>query len=407
MAVDRTRELIGVSTGVGPRVLVLNAGSSTLKASIVDVGPDGHAPGPPLAAVTIELGDDASRRVDMEAGFEAALAGLRAAGGRPDAVVAVAHRVVHGGSTYTSPTVIDDAVLAGIDALAQLAPLHDPVAASAIRAARRRLAALPHVAVFDTAFHATLPESARRYPVPSSWDAWGIRRYGFHGLSVAWSVERASDLLDRPVADLGLVVAHLGNGCSVTAVAGGRSVATSMGMTPLEGLMMGTRSGSVDPGILLSVLRDGRLTVDQLSEVLDHGSGLLGVSGSSGDMRALQASSDAGDAAATLAIGMFVERAAAGIAAAATALRRLDAIVFTGGIGEGAGRVRASVVERLAVVGVASIEPEERGTDRILGGGRDSPAVLRIEAREDIVAARAAVDVLAGSGPGTGPARHG
>jgi len=392
--VDRGGALTGPSRGVAPHVLVLNAGSSTLKASIVEVVGGDRSPRPPLAAVTIGLGDDASRGSGMDAGFSAALAGLGEAGGRPDEVAAVAHRVVHGGPRYTTPTVIDDAVLTGIDALAPLAPLHDPVAAAAIRAARRRLPGVPHVAAFDTAFHATLPEAARRYPVPAGWDAWGVRRYGFHGLSVEWSVERAGVLLGRPAADLALVVAHLGNGCSVTAVADGRSVATSMGMTPLEGLMMGTRSGSVDPGILLAVLRDDRMTVDELAEVLDHGSGLLGVSGSSGDMRALQAASDGGDAPATLAIEMFVDRAAAGIAAAATALSRLDAIVFTGGIGEGAGRVRAAIVDRLAVLGIAPIEADERGMDRVLGGGRGSPAIIRIEAREDLVAARGAVGIL-------------
>ena len=381
---------------MGPRILVLNAGSSTLKASVVEVLGAARQPGPPLAAVTIGLGDDASRGSGMEPAFAAALDRLGEAGVRPDDVAAIAHRVVHGGATYTSPTVVDDAVLAGIDALAPLAPLHDPVAAAAIRAARVRLPGLPNVAVFDTAFHATLPESARRYPVPAVWAAWGVRRYGFHGLSVAWSVERAGRLLERPTAGLGLVVAHLGNGCSVTAIAGGRSVATSMGMTPLEGLMMGTRSGSIDPGILLAVLRDRRLTVEELAETLDHGSGLLGVSGSSADMRALQAAADAGDTAAALAIEMFVARAAAGIAAAATALRRLDAVVFTAGIGEGAGRVRAAIVDRLAVLDVAPIGPDEDGTDRILGGGGGPPVVIRIEAREDIVAARAAVDVLAG-----------
>jgi acetate kinase len=167
-----------------------------------------------------------------------------------------------------------------------------------------------------------------------------------------------------------------------------------MGMTPLEGLMMGTRAGSVDPGILLAVLRDRRLSFDELAEILDHGSGLLGVSGSSADMRVLQASSDAGDAAATLAIEMFVDRAAAAIGAAATAVRRLDAVVFTAGIGEGAGRVRASIVDRLAVLGVAPVGPDENDLDRILSGGADTPAVLRIEAREDLVAARATVEVL-------------
>jgi acetate kinase len=289
------------------------------------------------------------------------------------------------------PAAIDDRVMTAIDELGPLAPLHNPVAAAVIRAARLGLGRVPHIAVFDTAFHATLPETARRYPVPPTWDAWGIRRYGFHGLSVAWAVERAADLLGRPVEALDLVVAHLGNGCSVTAVSGGRSVATSMGMTPLEGLMMGTRAGSLDPGILLSILRDRRLTVDELADVLDHGSGLLGVSGTSGDMRALQAATDAGDPAAALAIEMFVERAAAGVAAAATALPRLDAVVFTG---SARGRVRAAIVDRLAVLGVVPVDPGESGIDRIVGGGGDSPAVLRIETREDLVAARAAVAVL-------------
>ena len=383
------------------RVLVLNTGSSTLKTSIVEIEPAGRAAGPPLAAVTISLGDDASRGATMAAALDAALTSLGETGARPDDVIAVAHRVVHGGATYTSPTLIDDTVLAGIDALAPLAPLHDPVAAAGIRAARSRLPGLAHVAVFDTAFHATLPASARRYPLPTAWDAWGIRRYGFHGLSVSWSVERAGQLLDRPSVELDLVVAHLGNGCSVTAVSGGRSVATSMGMTPLEGLMMGTRAGSVDPGILLAVLRDGRLTVDELADVLDHGSGLLGVSGSSGDMRTLEASAGGGDAAAALAIEMFVERAAAGIAAAATSLRRLDGVVFTGGIGERAGRVRAAIVDRLAVLSVAPIEPVEAGADRILAGGGGSPVVMRIEAREDVVAARAAAALVAARPGGT------
>lgn len=386
------------------RVLVLNAGSSSLKASAVDVvthlegGPRG-TPSRPVT-VTVELGDDASRGADASIALDRALDALDRAGAPRPSIDAVAHRVVHGGPTFTAPVAIDDRVMAAIDELGPLAPLHNPVAAAVIRAARQVLGAPPHIAVFDTAFHATLPETARRYPVPPTWDAWGIRRYGFHGLSVAWAVERAADLLGRPVEALGLVVAHLGNGCSVTAVSGGRSIATSMGMTPLEGLMMGTRAGSLDPGILLALLRDRRLTVGELADVLDHGAGLLGVSGTSGDMRALEAATDAGDPAARLAIEMFVERAAAGIAAAATALPRLDAVVFTGGIGEGAGRVRAAIVDRLAVLGIAPVDPDESGTDRIIGGGGDAPAVMRIEAREDLVAARAAVALLGESARG-------
>lgn len=298
--------------------------------------------------------------------------------------------MVHGGARFTAPTRIDDDVLAAIDALASLAPLHNPIAASAIRAAQRQLPDMPHIAVFDTAFHASLPQSARRYPVPFGWDEWGVRRYGFHGLSVEWSVERAGQLLRRPVADLELVVAHLGNGCSVTAVSGGRSVATSMGMTPLEGLMMGTRAGSIDPGMILMLLRDDRLNLDAMTEALEHESGLLGVSGTSSDMRALEAVAAHGDRRAKLAIEMFVDRAAAGIASATTALPKLDALVFTGGIGENAASVRAAIVDRLAVLGIEPIEATELADDAILGSTRRGPSVLRVEAREDVVAARAA-----------------
>ena len=384
-------------------VLVLNAGSSTLKASLVSVDPTaavGHDPqpigpvAPPIAATTVEWGADASRGADVEAGVAEAIArvGIRPIAEGPS-LIAVAHRVVHGGPDLTEPTVIDDETVAAIEALAPLAPLHNPIAAATIRAARHTLPDVPHVAVFDTGFHASLPVVARRYPVPDGWAAWGVRRYGFHGLSVAWSVERAGRLLGRPQEDLDLVVAHLGNGCSVTAVHEGRSAATSMGMTPLEGLMMGTRAGSIDPGILLMVLRDGRLGVEELADTLDHGSGLLAVSGSSADMRDLHQAADAGDARAALAIEMFVDRAAAGIAAAATALPRLDALVFTGGIGEHAGAVRSAIVDRLRVLGFEPLDREEDGTDRILGRGA-GPAVVRVGAREDVVAARAAARLV-------------
>ena len=379
------------------RVLVLNAGSSTLKASVLDVGSiDSTGTPGPAETVTIEWGADQPRGADVDAGVAGAVFQLGVGRTFPSAdLVAVAHRVVHGGTRFIGPATIDDAVLDAIEALAPLAPLHNPIAAATIRAGRAELPGTPHVAVFDTAFHATLPDAVRRYPVPVAWDGWGIRRYGFHGLSVAWSVERAAVLLDRPARGLGLVVAHLGSGCSVTSVEGGRSVSTSMGMTPLEGLMMGTRAGSIDPGIILTLLRDGRLSLERLTETLDHESGLLGVSGSSGDMRVLEAAADRGDGPSSLAIEMFVDRAAAGIAAAATALTRVDAIVFTGGIGEHAGRVRAAIVDRLVILGVDPIETAETGVDRILGRAAGSGlAVLRIEAREDVVAARGALAAI-------------
>ena len=223
--------------------------------------------------------------------------------------------------------------------------------------------------------------------MPASWtERHGLRRFGFHGLSVEWAAARAAELLATPSSDLALVVAHLGSGCSVTAVDGGRSAWTSMGMTPLEGLMMGTRSGSVDPGILVRLLHAG-VTPDELAEGLDHESGLLGVAGSA-DMRELLEREASGDERAALAIELFVRRAAEGIAAAATALPRLDGLVFTGGIGEHAAPVRARIVGRLGMLGLAPSLNDAEG-DAVLTARGARPAVLRVAAREDLVIAEA------------------
>jgi acetate kinase len=379
------------------RVLVLNAGSSSLKASAIE---DGET----LARTSVSWGPDATQAPDREGGLKAALATFEQAGVPSESFDAVGHRVVHGGSAFTRPTVLDDVTLAALDAIGDLAPLHNAVAIETIRAARTSLPGLPNVGCFDTAFHADLPPTATQYAVPGSWYAeWGIRRYGFHGLSVAWAVDRGAGLLGKVPEDLGLIVAHLGSGCSVTAVDGGRSVWTSMGFTPLEGLMMGTRSGSIDPGILVHLLRSGRLDLDELADTLEHRSGLLGVSGRSADVRELVAAADAGDDRARLALEMFFGRSAAGIAAAASSLRRLDAVVFTGGIGEHAGGVRAAIVDRLAVLGVRPISTLESGEDRViehegLGTTEASrrPSVLRVEAREDLVIAGEVVRLARG-----------
>jgi acetate kinase len=309
---------------------------------------------------------------------------------------AVGYRVVHGGERFREPVLVTPKVIAEVDALRSLAPLHNGIAVATMKAGLAAIPQLPHVAVFDTAFHATLPEDAYRYAVPEGWYRdWGVRRYGFHGMSVAWSAERAATLLARPTGELRLVVAHLGSGCSVTAVDGGRSVATSMGLTPLEGLMMGTRSGSLDPGILFYVLRNGWLDQDELADQLDHDSGLLGVSGRTSDVRELLQLEAAGDKPTTLALQIFVRRAAECIAAAATSLPRLDAIVFTGGIGENAAGVRARIVARLAPIGVESISEEAVSEDAVISAPGSSPSVLRIEAREDLIVAREAVRTVA------------
>jgi acetate kinase len=360
---------------VGDRVLVLNAGSSTLKASVLARGSNDAE-----ASITVPMHGTA----DAADALRRATAAIVSAGVDLGTIGAAGHRVVHGGSDFTRTTQIDDAVLARIREVAWLAPLHNPVAAEVIAAARSALPAIPHAAAFDTAFHATLPREAYLYALPYDWYAeWGYRRYGFHGLSVAWSVERAARLLARD--DPGVVVAHLGAGCSVTAVWQSRSVGTSMGMTPLEGLVMGTRAGSVDPGVLLAAQRDHGLDPHALEDALEHRSGLLALSGRTAEMKELVALA-ATDERAALAIAMFERSAAAAIAAAATALPRLDAVVFTGGIGEHASSVRAGIVRRLGSVGVPAIADTSVDGDRVLATGAVS--VLVVAAHEDVVIAR-------------------
>ena len=373
------------------RVLVLNAGSSSLKASVIEVGRL-----EPLAATQVGWGSDATRVVDRRSTVEHALAALWGSV-EPASVASAGHRIVHGGARFRQPMQVDDAVLGELDGIAGLAPLHNEVALETLRAQRALLPGLPAVAVFDTGFHASLQDEAFVYPLPWHWYAeWGIRRFGFHGLSVAWSVRRAGELLGRDPAALGLIVAHLGSGCSVTAVDGERSVSTSMGLTPLEGLAMGTRAGSVDPGILLHVLRERGITADELAETLDHGSGLLGISGVSGDVRELTAAAANGSTRARLALDIFVRRAAEGIAAAAVALPRLDSLVFTGGIGEHAADIRAAICARLAVLGVWGVESATVAEDAILTPPGAGITILRVEAREDIVIAEATAALLPG-----------
>jgi acetate kinase len=362
----------------------------------------------PLAKVDVDWGDDATAAGDPAHHIRALLARYEAAGIAATSLGAVGYRVVHGGDRFREPVLVTPKVIAEVDALRSLAPLHNRIAVAMMKAGLAAIPHLPHVAVFDTAFHATLPEDAYRYPVPERWyREWGVRRYGFHGMSVEWSVERAAQLLARPRERLRLVVAHLGSGCSVTATDSGRSVATSMGLTPLEGLMMGTRSGSVDPGIVFYLRRNGRLTDEELEDQLEHESGLVGVSGQTADVRELLRLAGEGDERAGLALRMFVRRAAECIAAAATSLDAVDAVVFTGGIGENAAGLRLRIVARLASIGIAPIADATAPEDAILSGPGISPAVLRIEAREDLVVARAAARIAAGDGRDGGRAGRG
>ncbi len=301
------------------------------------------------------------------------------------------HRVVHGGSSFGA------AVLIGVDAeqtlgaLADLAPLHNPSSLAAIHALRSLYPELAQVACFDTAFHATMPASAATYAVPEEWrERWGIRRYGFHGLSHAWASRRAASLLGAPREGLRLVTAHVGAGVSLSAVLSGRSVETTMGFTPLEGLVMATRSGSVDPGALLWLQQHAGLSIAEIENALEHESGLLGLSGRSGDLRQVIALADAGDRAAGLAYDVYVHRMRAAAAAMAAAMGGLDALVFTGGAGEASDRLRQDVCNGLAFLGIA-LDParnREPGGDALITLPGAPVQVGVIRAREDLEIAR-------------------
>jgi acetate kinase len=319
------------------RILVVNAGSRTLKLSLV--------------------GED--ERAEPVDGFVAA--------------DAVGHRVVHGGERFREPVVVDEDVQRAIEELIAIAPLHNAPALRGLREARAALPDVPHVAVFDTAFHATIPEKAATYAVPS---AWSLRRYGFHGLSVRWAAERVQ--VPR------LAVCHLGGGSSVTAVRNGRSVDTTMGFTPLEGVPMTTRSGSVDPGALLFLLRERGLSVDELDHALNLESGLAALSGTSGDLREVRA------AGAQLALDVYAYRVAGAVAAMAVALGGLDALVFTAGIGEHVPEVRDAVCARLGFLGV-QLDPARNATaapDADVAAAGSPVRVWVVGAREDVVIAR-------------------
>lgn len=304
----------------------------------------------------------------------------------PGDVEAVAHRVVHGGTRFRDPVLVDSEVEQELVALAELAPLHNAPALAAIAKARHALPQVPHVAVFDTAFHATLPEEAAVYAVPARWrHDWGIRRYGFHGLSVQWAAERVE--AER------LVVCHLGGGCSVTAVRDGRSIETTMGFSPLEGVPMATRSGSLDAEVVLHLHRTGRLSLEQVEDALERESGLLGLSGISARVEELEASADP---AAKLALCVFAYRVAGAVGVSAVALGGLDALVFTAGVGEGSARTREDICTPLRFLGV-ELDVERNLSalpDADIAAAGSGVRIIVLRAREDLVAARAARGLL-------------
>jgi acetate kinase len=366
------------------RVLVVNAGSSSLKLTLLG-GEDETLASRELAAPRARVAEEELR------------AALGDGLGDADAV---GHRVVHGGERFREAVRVDGAVAEELRALGELAPLHQAKSLAALEAVSAVLPGVPAVACFDTAFHSTLAPAAATYALPVQWRSrWGLRRFGFHGLSHAWVARRAPELLGRGAQGLRLVSCHLGAGASLCAIRDGRSVDTTMGFTPLEGLVMATRSGDVDPGLLLWLLERGELGAEAMSHALEHESGLLGLTGTA-DMREVLARASSGDERATLGLETYLHRLAAGIAAMAAALGGIDALAFTGGVGEAASAVRARAVAALGFLGV-EIDTARNGrtdADREIGADGAAARTLVLRAREDLEIARQVRELLSTRG---------
>ena len=372
------------------QIFVVNSGSSSIKYQLVDLDTETAV----LSGLLERVGEPGSGIPDHEAGMRQVLATL----GTDHEIAAVGHRVVHGGSLFTSATLITDEVVHQIEELNELAPLHNPPNLLGIRAARAALPDVPHVAVFDTAFHHTLPESAFTYAIEAELaKKHGVRRYGFHGTSHKYVSEQAALFLDRPLAELKTIVLHLGNGASVCAVDGGVSVETSMGMTPLEGLVMGTRSGDIDPAALIHLHRVAGLDFDQLDDLLNRHSGLLGMTGT-GDMRDVHDAAVAGDAAAELALAVYAHRIRGYIGNYAAQLGGLDALVFTAGVGENGVHLRARVLAGLEFLGI-SVDPARNASSskqaRYVSPEGSPVAVLVIPTNEELEIAHQTVAAIA------------
>jgi acetate kinase len=356
------------------RILVVNAGSSSVKLSLI--GPSDET----LASRELEAPHSV---IDPAMVADALAEGL-------DEADAVGHRIVHGGERFREAVRIDAEVEASLRELIDLAPLHQPKSLAALDAVSRVLPKVPAVACFDTAFHATLAPAARTYALPRHWrDRWHVRRYGFHGLSHAWAARRVPELLGLAADATRIISAHLGAGASLCAIAGGRSLDTTMGFTPLEGLVMATRSGSVDPGLLLWLLERTSMSERELAETLEHESGLLALAGTA-DMRVVLALAAGGGTDAQLALDVYVHRLRAGIAAMAAALGGVDAVVFTGGIGERSAEVRSRAASGLLFLGLR-IDEQRNSEASIDGDVSAADAVVRtlvVHSREDLEIAR-------------------
>lgn len=361
----------------------MNAGSSSLKLSLLDDGDrqlahhefevtEGRLEAPAIAAAVRDMGT----------------------------VDAVGHRVVHGGPRYPRSVRIDESVTAYLSSIVDLAPLHLPAALAGIEAARSLLPGAPGVACFDTAFHSDMPLEASTYAVPRDWgERYGIRRYGFHGFSHAYASRKAAEMIGLPISELRVVTSHLGAGSSLAAVWAGRSVDTTMGFTPLEGLVMATRSGTVDPGMILWLQRHAGMGEPELTEVLDRKGGLVALAGT-GDMREVQRRMGEGDAAARLAFDVYVHRLRGLVASMAAAMNGLDALVFTGGVGENSAELRAAAAAGLGFLGVALDGARNAAAtgDVEIGASGATVKTLVIQAREDVEVVREVRRVLAPAG---------
>ncbi|MEP7020531.1 MAG: acetate/propionate family kinase [Pseudonocardiales bacterium] len=363
------------------RVLVVNAGSSSLKLRLLD------AQDQVTESADLAAGPDGFDR----SGLDAALSDWPA----PDVI---GHRVVHGGTVFTGPVRVDKIVRRQLEELTDLAPLHQPKSLAALDEVTARLPDVTAVACFDTAFHTTIPAAAATYAVPREWrERYGLRRYGFHGLSHAYCAERAAELVDRPLAGLRVVTCHLGAGASLAAVLGGHSVDTTMGFTPLEGLVMATRSGTVDPGLVLWLEEHEHLSPHEVATALEQRSGLTALAGT-GDMRAIETALERGEPDAVLAIDVYLHRLVGSIAAMSAATGGLDLLAFTGGVGEHSPIVRRRAAERLGFLGVAIDDARNEaaaGDDDISPQGAAVRTVV-ITAREDLQIAREARHLLDG-----------
>jgi acetate kinase len=386
-------------------IVVFNAGSSSLKLGLYDDGAEEQATGeidwkadPKEAELLIERRGEPKLRSqhevrDFAAAVDVALDALVGHAGSAERkqIRVVGQRVVHGGGKLTQSVRIDAGVRAEIAQLIVLAPLHNPPALEAIDAVAKALPGVPQVAVFDTSFYATLEPAQYLYPVPYDWYAqWGVRRFGFHGISHGYCAQRAAELL--PGRELRLISCHLGNGCSITATRGGRAVATTMGFTPMDGLMMGTRAGAIDPGILLYVLEQRGLDVHALDEQLNHKSGLLGVSGVSSDYRKVDEAASRGHERARLALDIYAMRVRQAIGALAVTLGGVDALVFTAGVGEHSASLRQSACAGLECVGV-QLDVKANGAgehDRDVATQGSPSRILVLHTREELMIAREA-----------------